>query len=90
MPATARTVSDQLRDAIRDCGFSVRELGKQADVDDGIIHRFLADQRGLTTATIDRLAEALGLRLVESRGRGRVGPAARPARTRTRAKTSAE
>ena len=67
----ARPVSAQLRDEIRDSGMSVRELGKKADVDDGIIHRFLSDERGLTTATVDRLALVLGLKLVDARGGGR-------------------
>lgn len=74
MPATARTLSDQLRDAISESGLSVREIGKRADVDDGIIHRFLNRERGLTTATLDRLAEALGLKLAEARGRSRSNP----------------
>jgi plasmid maintenance system antidote protein VapI len=79
MPAIVRTISDQLRDSIRDSGLSVRELGKRADVDAGMIHRFLADERGLTTPSVDRLAEALGLRLAEARGRARARPATRRA-----------
>ncbi len=73
MPATTkgRTVSDQLRDAIRECGSSVRALGLRAGVDDGMIHRFLAGDRGLTLATVDRLAAVLGLKLVEARPVGR-------------------
>lgn len=68
MPPTVtnnRTISTQLRDAIRDSGLSVRELGLQANIDDGMIHRFLAGQRGLTTSTVDKLGEVLGLRLIE-------------------------
>ena len=71
MPTTVRTLTAQLRDEIRDSGMSVRELGKKADVDDGMIHRFLSDERGLTTATVDRLALVLGLKLVDARGRTR-------------------
>jgi plasmid maintenance system antidote protein VapI len=81
---TARTVSDQLRDAIRDCGLSVRELGKRADVDDGQIHRFLAGQRGLNLDTVDRLAATLDLRLMEALRRpGRRPMKARNPRTAT-------
>lgn len=74
---TARSFSDQLRDAIRDSGFPVRELGERSGVDDGVIHRFLNEQRGLTTGTVDKLTEALGLRLTEGR---------RPAATRAKVK----
>lgn len=88
MPPPARTISDQLRDAINDSGLSVRALGKLADVDDGMIHRFLSGERGLTTPTLDKLCRALGLRLTES-GR-RASPARRPAPARgDRAKASA-
>jgi hypothetical protein len=75
---TARTVSDQLRDAIRDCGISVRQLGRRADVDDGQIHRFMSGERGLNLDTVDRIAGTLGLRLVEALRR----PGRRPARAR--------
>jgi len=81
--ATARTISDQLRDAIRDCGLSVRELGRIAEVDDGVIYRFLSGQRGLTLGTVDRLGEAIGLKLNEVRSRrgpSRLSTASRPAR----------
>jgi Helix-turn-helix len=48
-------------------------LGRDAGVAPAVISRFLAGDRGLTMATADRVAEALGLRLVEvgSKGRGR-------------------
>lgn len=79
MPAAAaRTFSDQIRDAIRECGMPVAQLGRLADVDHGVIHRFLADDRGLTTATLDKLADALGIRVVG----GRATPRNRKARTR--------
>lgn len=77
MPA-ARSLSDQLRDAIRDSGLSVREIGRRADVDPGQLHRFLGQERGLTTDTLDRIAAALGLRLVEAPRPRRRKAAARP------------
>lgn len=69
MPTVPRPLSDQFRDAIRESGLSVRELGKRADIDDGMLHRFLSGERSLTLTTADRLGEALGLRLVEARSR---------------------
>ena len=76
MPTAIRkmtTPSDDLRGAINDVlrerGISLRELGRLADVDDGQLARFLDRKRGLTTTTIDRLAEVLGVRLVRERSR---------------------
>ena len=66
------TVSEALRRGIRDSGLSAYALGKLADVDPHQISRFLDGRRGLTANTIDRLAEALGLRLVTApRPKGR-------------------
>lgn len=70
-------LSDQLREVIASRG-TAYAVAKSADVDPGIIQRFLTGERGLTVATLDRLAEALGLRLVET---GR-----RPAKSATRRK----
>ena len=77
MPTATRnaTISDDLRSAIADTlrerNISVRELGRLADVDDGVIARFVARERGLTIATLDRLGPVLGVRLVRERARGR-------------------
>jgi transcriptional regulator with XRE-family HTH domain len=71
--APGHSLSNQLRDVIDSRGLTAYALGKDAGVDPGVIQRFLNRERGLTMATADRLAEALGLRLVEvaARGRGR-------------------
>ena len=73
MPAklAALTISDQLRELIRDGRLSVVEISRAAEVDPGVIHRFLSGQRSITFTTADRLAEVLNLRLVEGRGAGR-------------------
>jgi|GEM_PF-2421353 len=65
-----RTISDQLREVIASRRLSGYELGELAGLDRSIVSRFLAG-RSATTATIDRLADVLGLRLVETATRRR-------------------
>jgi hypothetical protein len=69
-----RAVSYQLREAILASGSTAYRLGQSAGVDPGIIQRFVNDERSLTLPTLDRVALALGLRLVET-GRRRGRPA---------------
>ena len=57
------TVSDELRAAIRASGTSYK-LAKTTGVAEAVIGRFLRGERDLRLATVDRLAAALGLRLV--------------------------
>jgi hypothetical protein len=68
------TLSGQLRDVIESRGLSAYALGKLAEVDPGVVSRFLTGERDIRMETADRLAVALGLRLVEvgtrSKGRG--------------------
>jgi hypothetical protein len=83
VPAADRqSVSFRLREAIEADGRTCYALGHEAEVDPGMVQRFLNGDRGLSLATVDRLALALGLRLVEvSRGRGRPSkPARQPPR----------
>ena len=64
--------SEQLREMIRATGLGPRELSRavaesegegSTGLDPGVIRRFLAGQRGLTTESIDRLGPVLGLQL---------------------------
>lgn len=58
-------LTDQLRHAIRARSGSAYELAQVAGVDSGILSRFLRGERDVTLATADRLAVALGLKLVK-------------------------
>jgi transcriptional regulator with XRE-family HTH domain len=60
-----RSFSEQLRDTMGSSGHTGAELAELAGVDPGVISRFMAGKREIRTATIDKIAEALGLRLVE-------------------------
>ena len=71
-PSSRQVISRQLREVIRGRGMTAYALGQRADIDPGIIQRFLNEERDIKLDTLDRLADVLGLRLAEgSRGRGR-------------------
>ena len=55
--------SERLRGAIRRSGLSQNEIGRRAGIDPGIVNRFLHGTRGLTLATAEKVAAALGLKL---------------------------
>ncbi len=70
--ANKHTLSYQLREVIEARGLSAYAAGKLAGVDPGVVQRFLTGERDIRLETADRLALALGVRLVE------VGRVARP------------
>ena len=71
-PTSRQVISGQLRMMIQARGMTAYALGQQAGVDPGMIQRFLNQERDIRLDTLDRLADVLGLRLVEgARGRGR-------------------
>lgn len=69
--------SEQLRRIIAESGLSRYEIFKRSGVEQSALSRFVHGERGLTTESIDKLAETLGLELVarpakkkrESKGR---------------------
>jgi transcriptional regulator with XRE-family HTH domain len=65
------TLSYQLRDVIDRRGLSAHAVGKAAGVDPAVVARFVSCERDVRLATADKIAAALGLRLVEQ-GKGRV------------------
>jgi transcriptional regulator with XRE-family HTH domain len=69
------TLSYQLREVIDARGLSAYAVGRDAGVDAAVVSRFLREERGITLETADKIALALGLRLVETaarpKGRGR-------------------
>ncbi len=60
---TSHMVSKALRDAISERGLTAYAAAKRAGVSVDAIQRFLKEQRGLTLATVDKLAHSLGLTL---------------------------
>jgi transcriptional regulator with XRE-family HTH domain len=73
-PATSRhTLSYQLREVIDSRGLTAYAVAKSAGVDPGVVQRFLTGRRDVMLGTADRIAAALGLRLVEPARRPRAG-----------------
>lgn len=60
-----QTLSGQIRDVIESRGLTLAELGKLSEVDPTVIGRFLSGEREIRTGTLDKIATALGLRIVE-------------------------
>lgn len=59
MPKPPAVFSEQLRDIVRDCGFTPAEIARQTGIDKSTLSRFLSGERGLPMATVDALSEFL-------------------------------
>lgn len=59
--ARTQTISEQLRQHIRQVESSQRQLADQIGVDPGTLSKFLNSQGGLSLEVIDRLGALLGL-----------------------------
>lgn len=57
-------LSDQLRRLIEASPLSRYEISKRTGIDQAVLCKFVAGQRGISTGSWDKLAECLGLRLV--------------------------
>jgi hypothetical protein len=56
-------LSEQLRQAIRECGESRYALSKRTGIDQSTLTRFMSGERGLRLDVVDVLADVLGLEL---------------------------
>ncbi len=63
--ASKHSLSNQLRAVIESRGVTAYALGRDSGVDATVISRFLSQERDIRMETADKLAAALGLRLVE-------------------------
>jgi transcriptional regulator with XRE-family HTH domain len=57
-------ISTAVRRAIERSGLSRYEICKATGIDKAGLSRFMTGERGLTTASLDKLAPLLGLRIV--------------------------
>jgi transcriptional regulator with XRE-family HTH domain len=66
---TRPTITGQVRDVIRSRGITPTELGRLSGVDPTVIARFMSDdpevRRDVRGETLDKIAGALNLRVVE-------------------------
>jgi transcriptional regulator with XRE-family HTH domain len=58
-------VVDQLRSHIRDSGQTLSELGKASGVGKDRLSRFMRGERDLTFSAVEKICQALHLRLVQ-------------------------
>jgi len=73
------TLSDKMRRAILESGLSRYRIAKESGVDHAALSRFMAGKVGLSLASLDRMADVLGLDLV-ARGPSREYPPAKRGR----------
>jgi transcriptional regulator with XRE-family HTH domain len=64
----AASVSEKIRETIEARKLSAAAVAIEARINSSVVSRFLARERGMTSDSLDAVAEALGLRLVEGRG----------------------
>jgi plasmid maintenance system antidote protein VapI len=62
----SKAPSEVLREAILACGRSRYALARESGVPESALSRFVNRERGLGLENVDRLAVALGLRLVQA------------------------
>ena len=63
-PAIPRSLSMSLKKAMKSSSKTSYQLAKEADLSPIMVSRFLSGKRDIRLATADRLAYALGLKLV--------------------------
>jgi transcriptional regulator with XRE-family HTH domain len=56
-----RTMSDQLRHLIDDCGLSRYEVAKRSKIDHSMMSKFMHGKSGLSLKALDRLTDCLDL-----------------------------
>ncbi len=57
-------LSDQVRQAIDDCGLTRYRIAKETGIHQETLCRFMSGERGLTTTALDTLADFLKLNIV--------------------------
>lgn len=63
MPNKRKKLSDQIRQAIDDCGLSRYAICKATGLDQASMSKFMRGERGLGLDTIDQLADLLNLNI---------------------------
>jgi hypothetical protein len=61
--AAADSLSETLRQAIRESGKSMYEIAKESGVSQTVLSRFVFRERDIRMATADKLAEVIALKL---------------------------
>lgn len=67
------TVTDQLRQAVEQCGETRYAIGKATGIPASVLSRFVTGGHGLRSENIDKLCDYLGLTLTTRAGKVRKG-----------------
>jgi transcriptional regulator with XRE-family HTH domain len=62
-------LSEQIRQAVRDCGLTRYAISKATGIAESTLSRFVAGERGLPLKTLDRLADFLDLNITTGKHR---------------------
>lgn len=63
--------SETIKQLIDGCGMTRYEISKLSGVEQSALSRFMSGERGLTTESIDKLAEALDWKIVANKRKGK-------------------
>lgn len=58
-----KKISEQVRDAMNGCGKSRYAVAKESGIDESVLSRFANGHTDLGLASLDKLAEAIGMRV---------------------------
>ncbi len=64
MGMAKKRMSDEIKHAILNCGKSRYRIAKETGIDAAALCRFIHGETGLTTDTLDKLADSIGIWLV--------------------------
>ena len=62
--AKQKTFSDQIRQVIERSGLTRYRIAQETGIEESTLSRFMSGEHGLSTATLDKLAELLDLEVV--------------------------
>ena len=65
----SKKVSEQLKDAILNCGKTRYRIAQETDITEATLSKYIHGHHGLSQETADILAEYLGLRLVADKAK---------------------
>lgn len=68
-----RLLTDQLRQAIDDCGLTRYQIAKGTGIDESALAKFYNGHRGLSMDALNALGEFLGLKITLGRRPGKKG-----------------
>ncbi len=71
MPKKSPPLSDQIRQAIADCGETRYRIAKEACINEAALGKFFHGERGLSLESLDKLGDYLELEVVSKRKKGR-------------------